>query len=676
MRKNLLWALAVVVLVSFAECGSGSETKTNRGNGDTRRTENENLPNLSFIPEDCFCVVFIHPRRIIYSSLARELPQDVVEDLLRAMGRVCWGIDPRKIEEDVVLRFPGRMEIEIVPLDLLGEPIGEELAPPIDYAHIMRFSEPIANMELLRNNVLRYYKFAHERATHAGKEYHRVWYSWNVPSGRQYPNQPADFAVHFPDAHTVVFSDCEAVLKRMLSADGVKSGLVQRLSQLDADNDWVAAITFEGSGEACDRLADDLRRELPTAMSGLLTVSDLGSAVTFTADLHADPVAQLTVVAKDADSAARLKELFANVLTACKASFGNERDDIAKQLPPGAAESVVELVEEVLDGITVTEDGEKVIATLKKPKVLAKLLTSLAEVQRERQDRLERHARTPGQVGMIVVYEVDVDKPPPGSKLSDTEMRVLTAAIGKRLNPGERTSGRIRQLDDGRIEVSIFRMDLGVMQRTADLLSRPGTLEFRILANNHDHLELIERAKAESDSRTVHDEFGNTLAWWVPVRQGRQESVQGFEGREIATRMITKDSHNVLEVLVVKDKFDVNGSYVKRAVADTDPLGEPCVVLTWNEAGARLFAGLTGSNLPDRNSGFRRKLGIIIDGELYSAPGIVSTVSKEAWISGRFTQEEVQDLVDLLNAGALPTAIRKTEQRVVDVEKQRKNPLR
>ena len=91
---------------------------------------------------------------------------------------------------------------------------------------------------------------------------------------------------------------------------------------------------------------------------------------------------------------------------------------------------------------------------------------------------------------------------------------------------------------------------------------------------------------------------------------------------------------------------------------------------TFNAAGARLFGGLTGSNLPDQVQDFTRKLGIILDGELRSAPAIWGTVSERVHITGNFTHEEVQDLANLLNAGALPTAIRKVEQRVVDVETQ------
>jgi SecD/SecF fusion protein len=407
-------------------------------------------------------------------------------------------------------------------------------------------------------------------------------------------------------------------------------------------------------------------------MEGLLDAPDLVHAIVLTADLRKDSVAELGVEAGDADSAVKLKELIDGALAAGKSSFGDERDTFAEGFPPGVGPWLVELVGQVLDGVTLAQEGEKVAATLKRPEALAKLpevITLMAEAKREERRRVERRVQTPGEVGMIVVYEVDADKVQPGSKLSDAGMQPLLAAIDRRLNPAGRTSGRVRPLDDGRIEVSIFRAEPEVMQRIADLLPRPGTLEFRILANDHDHPALIERAKAEPDSRRLRDNSGNLLGWWVPVQEGKEKSVSSY--KDIATRTVTRDDREVLEVLVVKGPFDVTGAYLKRAVPDVNPhSGRDCVAFTLDATGGQRFGRLTESNLPDEAQGVRRALGIMVDGELFSAPIIMGKVSEEAQITGDFTQEEAQDLADLLNAGSLPVAIRKVEQRVVDAEQQ------
>jgi len=80
-----------------------------------------------------------------------------------------------------------------------------------------------------------------------------------------------------------------------------------------------------------------------------------------------------------------------------------------------------------------------------------------------------------------------------------------------------------------------------------------------------------------------------------------------------------------------------------------------------------LFNELTSENLPDPATGFHRRLGIILDGELLSAPVIQSAISTNGQISGRFTEEDVNFLVGVLNAGSLPAALQKepiSQQRI------------
>ena len=80
-----------------------------------------------------------------------------------------------------------------------------------------------------------------------------------------------------------------------------------------------------------------------------------------------------------------------------------------------------------------------------------------------------------------------------------------------------------------------------------------------------------------------------------------------------------------------------------------------------------MFGRLTGNNLPEPTA-FIRQLGIILDGRLYSAPHIRATIHGEGTVHGRFTREEVKDLVDLLRFGALPVPIRQVEQHIVQAE--------
>jgi preprotein translocase subunit SecD len=69
------------------------------------------------------------------------------------------------------------------------------------------------------------------------------------------------------------------------------------------------------------------------------------------------------------------------------------------------------------------------------------------------------------------------------------------------------------------------------------------------------------------------------------------------------------------------------------------------------------MGGLTMENLPDEASGLTRKLAIIVNGHVLSAPAIRGAIRDRAEITGDFTEEEVQELADALNASTLPVRL-------------------
>ncbi|MGA2034047.1 MAG: protein translocase subunit SecD [Thermoguttaceae bacterium] len=259
--------------------------------------------------------------------------------------------------------------------------------------------------------------------------------------------------------------------------------------------------------------------------------------------------------------------------------------------------------------------------------------------------------------GVILIYQVDPTQMQPGQTLDGQKMAKMVDAVQKRVNPGGQLEVKIQTYGNDSIEVTLPRVDKEETDRIKEKISSVGTLEFRILANNRDHRSLIERAQSESSDK-LFDSEGNLLAWWVPVSKGEERSFAG--DREIAVRTPKDDEKHTLEVLVVKDDYDVKGNYLRQATASIDPkTGAPDVLFTFNTEGGRLFGELTGNNLPDKASDFSRKLGIILDGEMRSAPTIQSTIFDSGQITGSFTQKQVDDLVDVLNAGSLPAALTK-----------------
>ncbi len=251
--------------------------------------------------------------------------------------------------------------------------------------------------------------------------------------------------------------------------------------------------------------------------------------------------------------------------------------------------------------------------------------------------------------GPVLIYEVD-----PTSTVSASDMDKLLKAIDRRLNSGAEKLARVRKVGDGRIEVALLRSNDADRQRVERLLARPGTLEFRILANKRDDKAVIEQAQKDQFKTEVLDPSGKRLAWWVPVKAGEEQSLAGDP--DIALRTKKHDHRDITQILVVADPCNVTGAYLTKAEATADNRGSPCLNFTFNDAGGKRFAKLTGDHLPSGN--FRHRLGIILDGELYSAPRIMSTISKQGAVTGNFTKEQVSELADSLNSGSLPVRIR------------------
>jgi preprotein translocase subunit SecD len=254
--------------------------------------------------------------------------------------------------------------------------------------------------------------------------------------------------------------------------------------------------------------------------------------------------------------------------------------------------------------------------------------------------------------GKFLVYEIDPTLTPDPAAV---DMQALVAAIDRRINPGWSRNARVRELPNRLIEVAVFGDDREKVRQVERLLENSGTLEFRIFAHERIDEKLIEQARRES-SNVVRDSQGKALAWWVPVKEGF--NVQGWGN---VARIKKADNLETLEVLVLADEFNVTSAYLKRAVVERDPQGQPRLAFELNAAGASLLAGLTTSNLFDPSSASYRSLGTILGGRLYSGLVIQSTITGRPEINVWCTPEEAEELVEVLNAGTLPAAIRMAE---------------
>ena len=91
----------------------------------------------------------------------------------------------------------------------------------------------------------------------------------------------------------------------------------------------------------------------------------------------------------------------------------------------------------------------------------------------------------------------------------------------------------------------------------------------------------------------------------------------------------------------------------------SDRFSEPNVSIKFNSQGASDFDRITAENV-------RRRLAIVLDGVVHSAPVIQERISGgQAQITGNFTMDEARDLAIVLRAGALPAPVNILEERTV-----------
>ncbi|HEY5297483.1 MAG TPA: protein translocase subunit SecD [Verrucomicrobiae bacterium] len=96
------------------------------------------------------------------------------------------------------------------------------------------------------------------------------------------------------------------------------------------------------------------------------------------------------------------------------------------------------------------------------------------------------------------------------------------------------------------------------------------------------------------------------------------------------------------EIVVVKKKPELAGDVVESANASRGQVGEPLVEFRLTSDGTKKFAELTKNNIG-------RRMAIILDGELYSAPVINTPIELgNGEISGHFTPKEAQELANVL----------------------------
>ncbi len=279
--------------------------------------------------------------------------------------------------------------------------------------------------------------------------------------------------------------------------------------------------------------------------------------------------------------------------------------------------------------------------------------------------------------GTNLVYQVDRDElkkmeaADGESKDLARSLNNMVGAIARRVNPSGTEEVTVRTVGADRIEVIIPGADQAYTEEMKARITKLGTLEFQILAaeENPEHRELIRKGRELPVTLTDTDVFANkaVAARWITVDDRANVGEGGGETLRGAIReVLTKDSDNedvtvrqALTVLTPKDQ-EVNGQFLTRAFEQPDPTtGRLTVGFRFNQKGANRFGRLTEKYRPT-DADQRYRLAVLLDGKIQTAPSLIEPIYGEGRITGDFTREEVRQLVDVLNAGALDVPLNTT----------------
>ncbi len=258
--------------------------------------------------------------------------------------------------------------------------------------------------------------------------------------------------------------------------------------------------------------------------------------------------------------------------------------------------------------------------------------------------------------GSNMVFEVDEVKSE--KELSNDVMDQMVGAIGRRINPSGTEEVTVRKVGQNRIEVIVPGADTEDVQRIKSLITRLGSLEFDIVANRRDraHASVVERALAGT-SKDIRDSEGRVIASWREVNgDDKYAGVDEMVARPF-TREDGTEGEELLVIIEPNEDRRITGKYLVRARQSADQNGSPAVAFTFNARGGTLFSQLTSKNRPSKDD-FKRHLAVLLDGKVQSAPSILSTIGSEGQITGSFTQKEISDLLNVLNAGALEVPLK------------------
>ncbi len=249
----------------------------------------------------------------------------------------------------------------------------------------------------------------------------------------------------------------------------------------------------------------------------------------------------------------------------------------------------------------------------------------------------------------------------------DQDLNNAVDVVRRRLNNSGLAEIPVTRQGQDKILVQLPGMDQSQAQDALAIIQKQGNLEFRLVISENDEnfgrlVNLIRRKNFEGEKYNIHEVTLES----VPASQ------VGPDGRSTVDNAMLFDwlkepdeigadgvAHPRGFQLVMK-QVEMRGDSIASARAEPDPARASWrIALSFDSAGATEFERVTARNIGKR-------LGIVLDGQLQSAPTIQSRIAGgHAEITGNFDQHSAQQLDIVLKSGSLKVKIEKEYDNTV-----------
>jgi SecD/SecF fusion protein len=229
--------------------------------------------------------------------------------------------------------------------------------------------------------------------------------------------------------------------------------------------------------------------------------------------------------------------------------------------------------------------------------------------------------------GYVLVYRL--------ARGEKVDPATMAAAVQSRLRGTGFSQATANPHENG-VKIFLPGADQKAAQLAKDVVTRLGHLEFQIVAERGIHNMEIEAATKDDPQAAPSTEA--TYKWvLLDPRVTTDEKT-----------VLRMNARGQQEILVIVDRdLAVEGSDLKSAKVATDSQSKPCIECTLGPSGMPKMQALSESNID-------RRMGIVFDDVLVTAPTIRWRFASHFRLSGSFSADEVELMVDLLRSGSLP----------------------